>query len=35
VLTLPPGPAFNRLLAMAGVQLILFAVVFHAAATLF
>jgi 1,4-dihydroxy-2-naphthoate octaprenyltransferase len=35
VLTLPPGPAFNRLLAMAGVQLILFAAVFHAAATLF
>ena len=35
VLTLPPGPALNRLLALAGVQLILFAVVFHAAATLF
>ena len=25
VLTLPPGPAFNRLLALGGVQLILFA----------
>ncbi len=35
VFTLPPGPAFNRLLALAGVQLILFAVVFHGAATLF
>lgn len=34
VFTLPPGPAFNRLLALAGVQLILFAVVFHTAATL-
>jgi 1,4-dihydroxy-2-naphthoate octaprenyltransferase len=32
VFTLPPGPAFNRLLALAGVQLILFAVVFHLAA---
>lgn len=29
VLTLPPGPAFNKLLAMAGAQLILFATVFH------
>jgi 1,4-dihydroxy-2-naphthoate octaprenyltransferase len=28
----PPGPAFNRLLAMGGVLLLLFAVVFHAAA---
>lgn len=34
VLTLPPGPAFNRLLALAGVQLILFAALFHFAATL-
>ncbi|MBC8128206.1 MAG: 1,4-dihydroxy-2-naphthoate octaprenyltransferase [Gloeobacteraceae cyanobacterium ES-bin-144] len=32
VLTLPPGPGFNRLLALGGVQLILFAAVFHAAA---
>ena len=31
VRTLPPGLAFNRLLAMAGVQLILFAAVFHLA----
>jgi 1,4-dihydroxy-2-naphthoate octaprenyltransferase len=29
VLTLPPGPAFNRLLALGGLQLVLFAVVFH------
>lgn len=29
VLTLPPGPAFNRLLALAGFQLVLFAAVFH------
>ncbi len=28
----PPGPAFNRLLAMGGVLLLLFAVVFHVAA---
>jgi 1,4-dihydroxy-2-naphthoate octaprenyltransferase len=34
VLTLPPGPAFNRLLALAGLQLILFAALFHFAATL-
>ena len=34
VLTLLPGPAFNRLLALAGVQLILFAALFHFAATL-
>ena len=34
VFTLPPGPAFNRLLALGGVQLILFAAVFHVAATL-
>jgi len=32
VFTLPPGPAFNRLLAMGGLQLVLFAVVFHIAA---
>lgn len=32
VLTLPPGPAFNRLLAMAGVQLVFFAAAFHVAA---
>ena len=32
VLTFPPGPAFNRLLALGGVQLILFAAVFHLAA---
>jgi 1,4-dihydroxy-2-naphthoate octaprenyltransferase len=32
VLTQPPGPGFNRLLALGGVQLILFAAVFHAAA---
>jgi 1,4-dihydroxy-2-naphthoate octaprenyltransferase len=34
VLTLPPGPGFNRLLALGGLQLILFAVLFHLAATL-
>jgi 1,4-dihydroxy-2-naphthoate octaprenyltransferase len=34
VLILPPGPAFNRLLALAGLQLILFAALFHFAATL-
>ena len=34
VMTLPPGPAFNRLLALAGLQLILFAALFHFAATL-
>ena len=34
VFTLPPGPGFNRLLALGGVQLILFAAVFHFAATL-
>lgn len=32
VFTLPPGPGFNRLLALGGVQLILFAAVFHFAA---
>lgn len=35
VLTQPPGPAFNRLLALGGVQLILFAAVFHIAALFF
>ena len=34
VFTLPPGPGFNRLLALGGVQLILFAAMFHFAATL-
>ncbi len=34
VFTLPPGPAFNRLLALAGVQLVLFAAVFHLAASM-
>lgn len=34
VRTLPPGPAFNRLLALGGVQLLLFAAAFHAAAIL-
>ena len=34
VLTLPPGPAFNRLLALGGVQLILFAAIFHVAAAI-
>lgn len=33
VITLPPGPAFNRLLALAGMQLLLFAAVFHIVAT--
>jgi 1,4-dihydroxy-2-naphthoate octaprenyltransferase len=32
VRTLPPGPGFNRLLALGGVQLVLFAAVFHLAA---
>ena len=32
VLTLPPGPGFNRLLALGGLQLVLFAGVFHLAA---
>lgn len=32
VFTLPPGPGFNRLLALGGLQLVLFAVVFHLAA---
>jgi 1,4-dihydroxy-2-naphthoate octaprenyltransferase len=34
VLTNPPGPHFNRILALAGLQLILFATVFHLAAGL-
>lgn len=29
VFTQPPGPAFNRLLALAGLQLVLFVAVFH------
>jgi 1,4-dihydroxy-2-naphthoate octaprenyltransferase len=33
VLTQPPGPAHNRILALAGLQLILFAAVLHFAAT--
>lgn len=32
VFTLPPGPAFNRLLALGGLQLVLFAGVYHLAA---
>jgi 1,4-dihydroxy-2-naphthoate octaprenyltransferase len=32
VFTLPPGPGFNRLLALGGVQLVLFAAVYHVAA---
>ena len=32
VFTQPPGPAFNRLLALGGAQLILFAAMFHLAA---
>lgn len=34
VLTQPPGPGFNKLLALGGVQLILFAAAFHLAAVL-
>ncbi len=34
VLTFPPGPAFNRLLALGGVQMILFATAFHFAAVM-
>lgn len=34
VLTFPPGPAFNRLLALGGIQLILFAAAFHFAAVM-
>jgi 1,4-dihydroxy-2-naphthoate polyprenyltransferase len=33
VFTLPPGPAFNRLLALGGLQLMLFAGIFHLAAS--
>lgn len=32
VMTYPPGPAFNRLLALGGIQLIFFAAAFHIAA---
>lgn len=32
VMTFPPGPAFNRLLALGGVQLIMFAAAYHFAA---
>jgi len=32
VMTIPPGPAFNRLLALGGVQLVFFAAAFHIAA---
>ncbi|MGA0845186.1 MAG: prenyltransferase, partial [Luteolibacter sp.] len=32
VLTRPPGPEFNRILALAALQLILFAALFHLAA---
>ncbi|MGD7654193.1 MAG: 1,4-dihydroxy-2-naphthoate octaprenyltransferase [Verrucomicrobiales bacterium] len=32
VMTMAPGPGFNRLLAMGGVQLVMFAAVFHLAA---
>jgi len=35
VLTLPPGPTYNRLLAMGGVQMILFAAAFHGIALIF
>jgi len=34
VLTRPPGPVFNRTLALAGAQLVLFAAVFHFAAAM-
>jgi 1,4-dihydroxy-2-naphthoate octaprenyltransferase len=34
VLTFPPGPAFNRLLALGGLQLITFAACFHFAAVM-
>lgn len=34
VLTFPPGPAFNRLLALGGIQLILFAAALHFAAVM-
>lgn len=35
VLTLPPGPAYNRLLALGGVQMILFATAFHGITLIF
>ncbi len=34
VMTSPPGPAFNRLLALGGIQLIMFAAAYHVAAVL-
>ena len=34
VLTFPPGPAYNRLLALGGLQLILFAALYHIAAVI-
>ena len=34
VQTLPPGPSYNRLLALGGLQLLIFAVVFHSVAVL-
>jgi 1,4-dihydroxy-2-naphthoate octaprenyltransferase len=34
VMTLPPGPAFNKLLALAGIQLVFFAAAFHIAAVI-
>jgi len=35
VLTMPPGPGFNRLLALGVVELVLFAVAFHVVAVVF
>jgi 1,4-dihydroxy-2-naphthoate polyprenyltransferase len=32
VMTFPPGPAFNRLLALGGIQLLMFAAAYHIAA---
>ncbi len=34
VLTFPPGPAFNRLLALGGLQLVIFAAAFHFSAVM-
>lgn len=34
VMTFPPGPAFNRLLALGGIQLIIFAAAYHVAAVI-
>ena len=34
VMTFPPGPAFNRLLALGGIQLIIFAAAYHVAAVM-